>query len=154
MARVDRIVEDSTSYAKVIVRGGPITDGPLASGAFYRPSLIEVEDLDAPIIQQEVFGPVATFEIFNDEKDAIHRANATEFGLAAAVFTRDVDRARRVSRQINAGTVWTNTWFAMNAGFEEGGYKQSGLGRLRGARGLAEFQEIKTYVHLVPPVGR
>jgi betaine-aldehyde dehydrogenase len=153
VARVDRIVEDSASYAKVIVRGGPVTDGPLASGAFYRPSLIEVEDLDAPIIQQEVFGPVATFEVFDDENDAIHRANATEFGLATGVFTRDVDRARRVSRQINAGTVWTNTWFAMNAGFEEGGYKQSGLGRLRGARGLAEFQEIKTYVHLVPPAG-
>jgi len=151
VARVDRIVENSASYAKAIVRGGPVTDGPLASGAFYRPSLIEVEDLDAPIIQQEIFGPVATFEVFDDEKDAIHRANATEFGLAAGVFTRDVDRARRVSRQVNAGTVWTNTWFAINNGFEEGGYKQSGLGRLRGASGLADFQEIKTYVHLVPP---
>jgi acyl-CoA reductase-like NAD-dependent aldehyde dehydrogenase len=73
---------------------------------------------------------------FDDENDAIERANATEFGLAAGVFTRDVDRARRVSRQINAGTVWTNTWFAINNGFEEGGYRQSGLGRLRGARGL------------------
>jgi Aldehyde dehydrogenase family len=52
VARVDRIVEDSASYAKAIVRGGPVTDGPLAAGAFYRPSLIEVEDLDAPIIQQ------------------------------------------------------------------------------------------------------
>jgi acyl-CoA reductase-like NAD-dependent aldehyde dehydrogenase len=153
VARVDRVVEDSASYAEAIVRGGPVTDGPLASGAFYRPSLIEVEDLDAPIIQQEIFGPVATFEVFDDEEDAIHRANATEFGLAAGVFTRDVDRARRVSRLINAGTVWTNSWFAMNAGFEEGGYKQSGLGRLRGAHGLAEFQEIKTYVHLVPPAG-
>ena len=153
VARVDRIVEDSTSYATVIVRGGPVTDGPLASGAFYRPSLIEVEDIGAPIIQQEVFGPVATFEVFDDEKDAIHRANATEFGLAAAVFTRDVDRARRVSRQINAGTVWTNTWFAVHDGFEEGGYKQSGIGRLRGPRGLAAFQEIKTYVHFVPPAG-
>jgi betaine-aldehyde dehydrogenase len=153
VARVDRIVEDSASYAKVIVRGGPATDGRLAPGAFYRPSLVEVEDLDAPIIQQELFGPVATFEVFDDEADAIHRANATEFGLAAAVFTRDVDRARRVGRQINAGTVWTNTWFAINNGFEEGGFKQSGLGRLRGARGLADFQEIKTYVHFVPPAG-
>ena len=153
VARVDRIVADSASYAKVIVRGGPVTDGSLAFGAFYRPSLIEVEDLSAPIIQQEIFGPVATFEVFDNEDDAIHRANATEFGLAAAVFTRDVDRARRVSRQINAGTVWTNTWFAINNGFEEGGYKQSGVGRLRGARGLAEFQEIKTYVHFVPPAG-
>jgi betaine-aldehyde dehydrogenase len=151
VARVDRIVEDSATYAKVIVRGGPITDGPLASGAFNRPSLIEVEDLSAPIIQQEIFGPVATFEVFDDEKDAIERANTTEFGLAAGVFTRDVDRARRVSREINAGTVWTNTWMVINSGFEEGGYKQSGIGRLGGARGLAVFQEIKTYVHLVPP---
>jgi acyl-CoA reductase-like NAD-dependent aldehyde dehydrogenase len=153
VARVDRIVEDSATYAKVIVRGGPVTDGSLASGAFYRPSLIEVQDLNAPIIQQEIFGPVATFEVFDDETDAIRRANATEFGLAAGVFTRDVDRARRVSSQIRAGTVWTNTWFAINNGFEEGGYKQSGLGRLRGARGLADFQEIKTYVHFVPPAG-
>ena len=80
-------------------------------------------------------------------------ANATEFGLAAAEFTRDIDRARRVSRQINAGTVWTNTWLAINNGFEEGGYKQSGIGPLRGTRGLADFQEIKTYVHLVKPAG-
>jgi delta 1-pyrroline-5-carboxylate dehydrogenase len=91
--------------------------------------------------------------VFRDEKDAIHTANAAEFGLTAGVFTRDVDRALRVSRQINAGTVRTNMWFAVNAGFEEGGFKQSGLGRLRGARGLADFQEIKTYVHFVPPAG-
>ena len=58
------------------------------------------------------------------------------------MFTRDVDRARRVSREINAGTVWTNTWLVINNGFEEGGYKQSGLGRLRGTRGLADFEEI------------
>ena len=149
VVRVDRIVEDWASYGKVIVRGGLVTDGPLASGAFYRPSLIEVEDLETPIIQQETFGPVATFELFDDENDAIYRANATEFGLAAGVFTRDVDGARRVSRQINAGTVWTNTWFAINNGFEEGGDKQSGLGRLRRprTRGLPGDQ---AYVHFVP----
>jgi acyl-CoA reductase-like NAD-dependent aldehyde dehydrogenase len=68
VARVDRIVEDSASYAKTIVRGGPVTDGSLASGAFYRPSLIEVEDLSASIIQQEIFGSVATFEVFDDRR--------------------------------------------------------------------------------------
>jgi acyl-CoA reductase-like NAD-dependent aldehyde dehydrogenase len=66
-----------------------------AFAGIYRPSLIEVEDVDAPIIQQEVFGRVATFGVFDDEKDALHRANATEFGLAAAVFTRDVASAVR-----------------------------------------------------------
>ena len=70
------------------------------------------------------------------------------------MVTRDVDRAAaQLSRQINAGTVWTNTWMVIgNNGFEEGGYKQSGLGRLRGARGLADW-EIKTCVHFVPPRG-
>jgi acyl-CoA reductase-like NAD-dependent aldehyde dehydrogenase len=64
--------------------------------------------------------------VFEDEKDAIHTANATEFGLTAGVFTRDLDRALRVSHQINAGTGWTNMWFAINNGLEEGGFKQSG----------------------------
>jgi betaine-aldehyde dehydrogenase len=146
VARFDRIVRTRPATPRSS-SGGPVRDGPLASGAFYRPSLIQVEDLGAPIIQQETFGPVATFEVFDDEKGAIHRANATEFGLSAGVFTRDVDRARRVSRQINAGTVWTNTWFAMNAGFEEGGYKQAKRhrppARGRRSRGIPGDQDLR-----------
>lgn len=152
VARVDAFVEEAGDYAEILVRGGPVTDGPLATGAFYRPALIEVQDILAPvIIQQELFGPIATFEVFDNEAEAIQRANGTQFGLSAAVFTRDVDRARRASREIQAGTVWTNTWAAINDGFEEGGFKQSGVGRLRGTRGIADFQEVKTYVHFAPP---
>ncbi|MEH0420781.1 aldehyde dehydrogenase family protein [Streptomyces sp. B21-083] len=150
--RIDALVAEAGTYAKTLVRGGPVTDAALSQGAFYRPSMLEVDDLDAPLIQQEVFGPVVTFEVFDDEAAAVHRANATEFGLAAAVFTRDVDRARRVSREIKAGTVWTNTWAVLNDRFEEGGYKQSGTGRLRGMHGISEFQETKTYVHVAPPL--
>jgi acyl-CoA reductase-like NAD-dependent aldehyde dehydrogenase len=73
-----------------------------------------------PIVREEVFGPVATFEVFSDESDAIGRANATDLGLAAAVFTRDGDRARRVSREIQAGTVWTNAWAVLDDAFPEG----------------------------------
>src|SRR3546814_693947 len=138
----------SSDLGKILVRGGPVTEGPLAAGSFYRPSLIEVEDLAAPLVQQEVFGPVLSFEIFEDEADAIKRANATEFGLAAGIFTNDVARSYRVTRGIRAGTVWTNTWAAINDRFEEGGFKQSGIGRLRGTRGMEEFQEVKTSVHL------
>lgn len=104
-----------------------------------------------PLVQQEVFGPVLSFESFEDEADAIRRANATEFGLAAAIFTRDLARSNRVARAIQAGTVWTNTWAVVSDRFEEGGFKQSGIGRLRGSRGMEEFQEIKTYVHVAPP---
>ena len=149
--RVDALVEESLKYGTVVVRGGPITDGPLASGAFYRPSLVEVDDLDVPLVQQEVFGPVATLEVFDDEAEAVHRANSTQYGLAAAVFTRDGDRARRVSRALRAGTVWTNSWFVLDEAFPEGGAKQSGIGRLRGPLALAEFQETKTYVHVSRP---
>ncbi|MER5527366.1 aldehyde dehydrogenase family protein [Streptomyces sp. NPDC002677] len=150
--RVDRLVEESLAHGgKAIVRGGPVTDGPLAAGAFYRPSLIEVTDPDADLVHEEIFAPVATFEVFDDEAEAVERANATQYGLAAAVFTRDGDRARRVSRAIRAGTVWTNSWLLRDEGFPEGGFKQSGIGRLRGPLSLAEFQETKTYVHVTLP---
>jgi acyl-CoA reductase-like NAD-dependent aldehyde dehydrogenase len=146
--RVEALVQAASLYAKPIVRGGPITEGPLAAGSFYRPALFEVDDVDVPLVQQEIFAPVATFEVFDGEADALRLANATEFGLAAAVFTRDGARARRVSRGIAAGTVWTNGYFALDDGFAEGGYKSSGVGRLRGPLGLAEFQEAKTYVEV------
>jgi betaine-aldehyde dehydrogenase len=149
--RIDRIVKDASRYARVIVRGGPIVDGPLASGAFYRPSMLETEALDVPLVQEEIFGPVLSFEIFATEEEAITRANATVFGLAAALFTKDFDRAHRVARAIKAGTVWTNAWGILNDAFEEGGFKYSGIGRARGLRAMEEFQEVKTQVRLVAP---
>ena len=148
VGRVDEIVARAIAEGgTALLRGGPIGSGPLARGAFYRPSLIEVADVNAPIVQREVFGPVATFEVFSGEAEAIARANATEYGLSASVWTRDVDRPRRVGGELRAGTVWTNTWGVIADQFEEGGMKQSGLGRLNGVRGLEEFQETKTYIH-------
>ncbi len=152
VARVDGMVEAALAYAKPVVRGGPATDGALAAGAFYRPALLEVEDVNTDIVQKEVFGPVATFEVFDTETDAISRANATEYGLAAGIFTSNINISRRVSREIQAGTIWTNTWAAINDGFAEGGYKQSGIGRLRGPLAITEFQEAKTVVHSIPPL--
>jgi acyl-CoA reductase-like NAD-dependent aldehyde dehydrogenase len=149
VARVDAMVDEALAYAKPIVRGGPATEGRLADGAFYLPTLLEVDDVNSAIVQQEVFGPVATFEVFDDEAQAVTRANATEMGLAAAIFTNDLNISRRVSREIQAGTVWTNTWAAINDGFAEGGYKQSGIGRLRGPLAITEFQEAKTVVHAI-----
>ena len=147
VTRVDGMVQAALAYAKPIVRGGPATDGALAAGAFYRPALLEVEDVSTEIVQKEVFGPVATFEVFDTEADAIARAN----GLAAGIFTSNINISRRVSREIHVGTVWTNTWAAINDGFAEGGYKQSGIGRLRGPLAITEFQEAKTVVHAIPP---
>jgi betaine-aldehyde dehydrogenase len=151
VARIDRLVEEAKRYARVVVRGGPIVDGPLATGAFYRPSMLESEMLDVPLIQEEIFGPVLSFETFTTEGEAIARANGTIFGLAAAIFTKDGDRAQRVSRAIKAGTVWTNTWGIINDAFEEGGFKFSGIGRARGLRAMEEFQEAKTQIRIAAP---
>jgi betaine-aldehyde dehydrogenase len=145
--RVDTLVSAAAEYATVLVRGG--INEP--NTAFYRPSLLEVDDPMRPIVQEEVFGPVATFEVFQTEADAVRLGNATEYGLAASIWSRDIDRPRRVGRQLRAGTVWTNTWALVVDQFEEGGFGQSGLGRLNGRRGLEEFQEFKTYAQVVGP---
>lgn len=142
--RIDQLVEDASEYATVLVRGGRVSDGPLAAGAFYRPALLEVDEPDVAIVQQEVFGPVQVLEVFDDEADAVRRANATEFGLAAAVFTTDRARARRVGHAIQAGGMWLNTWGRLTDEFETAGWKQSGLG-LVGPHGLEVFQKIKVW---------
>ncbi len=148
--RVDAVVAEAAAYARILVRGGPVTEGPLATGAFYRPSLIEVQDLDAFVVQNEVFGPVQTFEVFDDEADAVTRANATEYGLAASVFSRDTARCRRVGKAIQAGHIWMNCWGVMSEHFEQSGFKQSGIGVLCGPRAIEQFQEIKVYASVEP----
>jgi betaine-aldehyde dehydrogenase len=152
--RVDQMVTEAGEYASILVRGGPVTDGPLAAGAFYQPTLIEVDDVETPIVQREVFGPVATFEVFDDEDEAIDRANATDFGLAAGIWTRDVDRPLRVGRELEAGTVWFNTWAIVVDQFEEGGFKQSGIGRSTENRGRQIFCKIRYLLASISrPVG-
>lgn len=149
--RIDQVVEDAKSYGKILVRGGPVTEGPLADGAFYKPCLIEVEPLDSFIVQNELFGPVQTFEIFDDEADAIRRANGTEFGLAASVFSGDTTRVNRVGKAIRACQVWLNCWGPMSEYFEHKGFKQSGIGFLSGPCAIEEFQEIKVYTTVDAP---
>ena len=140
----------AASDTETIVRGGP-TEG---AGSFYRPALLGVQDLDSPLIQNELFGPVATFEVFQDEDDAVRRANATDYGLSASVWTTDGARSLRISRAVDAGTVWTNSWAQIFDQFEEGGFKKSGLGRLNGPGGLAEFQEVKHVFRTAAPAGQ
>lgn len=114
--------------------------------AYYRPTLLATQDVNSPLIQEEIFGPVASFEIFESEEEAIERANATDYGLSASIWTANRDRSLRMPGKIEAGTVWVNAWAVVFDQFEEGGFKQSGFGRLNGRTALAEFQEYKHVV--------
>ena len=131
--------------------GWPPTEAALAAGAFYRPTLLEVDDVTSDIVQKEVFGPVATFEVFDTEADAIARANAGEMGLAAGVFTNNLNISNRVSRGIKAGTVWTNTWAASMTDSPRAVTSRVASGAFAGRSRITEFQEAKTVVHSVPP---
>jgi betaine-aldehyde dehydrogenase len=148
--RVDRLVDAAiVAGAKVVVRGGPIKDGPLAKGAFYRPTLLEIHDHGLRIAQDEVFGPVLVMQAFDTEAEAVAVANNSEYGLSASIWSTDVDRPLRIARQIDAGTVWINNWAIVYDETEEGGYKQSGLGRLNGVAAMDDFLEHRTIIHEV-----
>lgn len=148
--RIDHLVEEARRYGEVIVRG-EVMDGKHARGAFIRPSLVEVSDLESPIVQEEFFGPVLNLESFRDEGEAVARANASRFGLAASVWTHDGARARRVARSLRSGTVWINTHNKLLAEAETGGFGASGYGRLHGAEAMLEFLETK---HVYEDIGR
>jgi betaine-aldehyde dehydrogenase len=146
--RVERIVEVAIAGgARPVVRGGRAAEGPLAGGAFYRPTLLEITDHAMPVAQDEVFGPVLVMQAFDTEAGAITLANNTYFGLAASVWSMDVDRPLRVARKLKAGTVWINGWAVVYDETEEGGYKHSGLGRLNGVAAMEDFVEYRTIIH-------
>jgi len=150
--RIDGAVNDAIARgAHVIVRGGPATEGSLAAGNFYRPTLLEVSDNSLSIVQEEVFGPVLTMQTFSTEAEAIALANDSIYGLSASVFTRDVDVSLRVALGLEAGSVWVNDWARLHDQFEEGGFKASGVGRMRGFAVIDDFIEFK-HIRLNPGV--
>lgn len=133
---------------EVIVRGGP-AGGELAAGHFVRPALVAQRDTHAFFVQEEIFGPFVVLERFEDEREAVCRANHSEFGLSASVWTHDGARAWRVARALRNGTVWLNDHNKLFAEAETGGYRRSGIGRLHGYDALVDFVEIKHVYHSV-----
>ncbi|HEY9213092.1 MAG TPA: betaine-aldehyde dehydrogenase, partial [Ancylobacter sp.] len=143
------IAKGEAEGAKLLVGGERVTSGALAKGCFIAPTVFDGCIDGMSIVREEIFGPVMAVLSFDDEDEVIARANDTDFGLAAGVFTRDLARGHRVIAQIQAGTCWINHYNITPIELPFGGTKQSGLGRENGKAAIEHYTQLKSvYVNL------
>jgi succinate-semialdehyde dehydrogenase/glutarate-semialdehyde dehydrogenase len=139
-SKVSELVDDAVSRGARVLTGGSIVEG---EGWFYQPTVLSDVPTEARLCEEEIFGPVAAIVRFDDEADAIARANATEYGLVAYAFTRDFARATRVFEGLETGMVGINQGIVSNPAAPFGGVKASGFGREGGFEGIDEYLETK-----------
>jgi aldehyde dehydrogenase (NAD+) len=138
--RVMRCIENGVKEGAKLVAGGHRATGPsLGKGLFVQPTIFRDVENSMELAQEEIFGPVLSVIPFNTEEDAISIGNDTKYGLAAGIWTSDLNRAMRVSKAIRAGSVWVNTYRAVAVQAPFGGFKDSGFGRERSEWALDEF---------------
>ena len=143
-ATVASRVEAAVAEGARLLLGGSAPDDPqLSRGYYYRPTLLTGCEPQMAAVREEIFGPVITVERFTTEQQAVARANATDYGLAAGFRTEDPARIQRVSRALRFGTVWVNDFNVYFAEAPWGGFKRSGIGRELGQAGLDEYTELK-----------
>ncbi len=142
--KVHELVTDATARGARVLTGGEPLDGP---GYFYRPTVLVDIAPDTRLLTEEIFGPVAPIVTFESDDEALAAANDTEYGLVAYVFTRDLNRALRISEGLETGMVGLNVGIVSNAAAPFGGVKQSGFGREGGYEGIGEYLSTK-YVTL------
>ncbi|MEX2236937.1 MAG: aldehyde dehydrogenase family protein [Dehalococcoidia bacterium] len=144
LSKVESYLESGKQEARLLA-GGNRANGELSKGLFVEPTVFDNVTNSARIAREEIFGPVLSVLSFDDVDDVIRLANDTVYGLAAAVWTKNIDVAFKVAKGLRAGTVWVNAYHG--AGITQmpyGGYKQSGLGRELGDAGLDEYMETKS----------
>lgn len=138
---IDRLVHDAVARGARVLCGGTIAEG---KGYFYPPTVLRDVSSDAAMLHEEIFGPVAPIMRFDSEAEVIAKANDTEYGLAAYIYTRDLARGMRVASKIESGMIALNRGLMSDPAAPFGGVKQSGLGREGGQKhGVAEFMEAK-----------
>jgi len=140
--KVTGYIETARSEGNTIACGGETPED--LGGYFIRPTVITGVTRDSTVVREEIFGPVVSVYTFTDEDEAIALANDTEYGLAAAVWTKDIHRGHRVAAQVRAGTVWVNAYRVLGWQVPFGGFKQSGLGRECGVDAVKEYTQSKS----------
>ncbi|WIX31209.1 betaine-aldehyde dehydrogenase [Salinicola sp. JS01] len=130
--------------ARLLIGGSRLTEGDFAQGAWVAPTVYTDCSDEMRIVREEIFGPMMSILAFDYEEEVIRRANDTEYGLAAGLFTEGLNRAHRVIHRLEAGICWVNTWGDSPAEMPVGGYKQSGIGRENGVETLAHYTQTKS----------
>ena len=138
-----KYVEIGKADATLVAGGQKLDDEPYDRGHFVAPTIFTGVAPGSRLLAEEIFGPVLAVQSFASEDEAVELANGTSFGLACGLWTSNLDRAWRMGRAIEAGTIWVNTYHHFYAETEVGGFKRSGVGRQQGIEGLTEFTETK-----------
>jgi betaine-aldehyde dehydrogenase len=138
------IARGKAEGARIVVGGYRVTTGDLSNGFFVAPTVFDECHDDMAIAREEIFGPVMTVLAFDDEDEVIARANGTEYGLAAGVFTNDLTRGHRMIAQLQAGTCWINHYNITPIEMPFGGMKMSGLGRENGRAAIEHYTQLKS----------
>jgi len=144
MDTVLRYIESGKREGATLVAGGARTDIGTGKGYFVQPTVFADVRPDMAIAREEIFGPVLASIEFADLDEAIAKANDTQYGLAAGIWTRDIKKAHYVARKLQAGTVWINTYNVYDTAAPFGGYKHSGFGREMSAHALDHYTQIKS----------
>jgi betaine-aldehyde dehydrogenase len=139
-------IEIGRSEGRIVTGGERLTGGEYDKGYYLAPTIIDELPSSSRVVKEEIFGPVLAVQSFSTDEEAMAMANDSDFGLAAGVWTTNVNRAMKMSKGIKAGTVWINSYNKNFPEAEFGGYKQSGQGRTRGIDGLNEYCETK-HIH-------
>ncbi len=144
LRKVERYVEiGKKEGARLACGGGRPKDPALARGFYHEPTVFTEVDNKMQIAQEEIFGPVASLIRFRDEDDAVRIGNDVIYGLAAGIQTKDLKRAHRIAKRLQAGTVWINTWHMIEPNSPFGGYKLSGYGRENGVAMVEHLTRLK-----------
>ncbi|HEX7155270.1 MAG TPA: aldehyde dehydrogenase family protein [Thermoanaerobaculia bacterium] len=144
MENVLGYIETGKNEGAKLVAGGERVDIGTGKGFFVKPTIFDGVTSDMRIAKEEIFGPVLATIDFKDADDAVVQGNSTVYGLAAAVWTRDVSKAHRVARALKAGTVWVNTYNLYDPALPFGGFKESGFGRDQGRDALEKYTQTKS----------